>query len=56
VLLIIERKRVSSVLAIFAQLSEFGHESNVSCLCTCLYLKLELRHQFFACIFQCDIP
>ena len=55
VFLFIEREHVSSVLAIFAQLSEFGHESNVSCLSTCIYLKLELRHRLFACIFQCEI-
>ena len=56
VFLFIERECVSSVLAIFAQLSEFGHKSNASCLCTCIYLKLELRHQLLACIFQCEIP
>ena len=55
VFLFIERQCVSSVLAIFAQFSEFGHES-MKCLCTCIYLKLELRHQLFACIFQSEIP
>ena len=37
VFLFIERHCVSSVSAVFAQLSEFGHESNASCFCTCMF-------------------
>jgi hypothetical protein len=37
---------------LFADLSKFGHENNVPCLCACINLKLELRHWFLACIFS----